>query len=104
MVEFWVECKRFPRYSVSNYGQVRNNRTGRDVRSFLDVAGYRQYALYGKYGYQMKALAHELVAEAFFANYRHGMGVTHENGVLHDDSVVNLSINSGPPQPRRRLA
>jgi len=99
MEEFWVVCADFPKYSVSNYGNVRNNRTGRDLQPKVRKDGYVRVYLWLN-GYQLGALVHRLVAKAFFVNYSEFHSVTHMNDIRHDNSVVNLTL--GTKKIRRR--
>lgn len=94
MEEHWVVCVEFPKYSVSNYGNVRNNRTGRDLKLTVGKDGRIRLWLSVEDGFKQSVLVHHLVAQAFFENYKGDMQIKHLNGVLHDNSVINLSLGT----------
>lgn len=75
-------------YSVSSEGRVRNNHTGRILRTWVDRTGYRKISLSGGYDTGTKRVT-TLVATAFFEEYAGGR-YTHLNGNRADDRVENL--------------
>ena len=53
-------------YQVSNYGRVKNSKTGKILKPYL-TRGYLRVSLYNESGRKYK-LVHRLVAEAFLPN------------------------------------
>lgn len=69
--EEWRQCRRFPDYEVSSFGQVRRavpaSRIGHlpNAALRLDKDGYLTASIYDANGVQRRARVHRLVAEAF---------------------------------------
>lgn len=63
MAERWKQIKGFP-YSVSSLGNVRNDKTGKNLSLGVDKDGYPRVVLYGPEG-KRYVRVHKLVAEAF---------------------------------------
>lgn len=63
-MEMWAKIDGFPNYDVSDYGRVRNHRTGRIMKTSIDNNGYVVVCL-SKYGKQYLKKVHILVAEYF---------------------------------------
>ena len=57
----------FPNYEVSNFGTVRNKRTGRILKHNISDNGYC-YTNLSKQGFVKKFKIHRLVANAFLQN------------------------------------
>lgn len=80
-----IECK--PNYSISNCGQVRNDKTGRILKPHKGTSGYYQVMLGGK---TSPLYIHRLVASAFLQNKNNLPQVDHINGNKTDNRVENL--------------
>ena len=67
MVEQYKIIKDFEKYEVSNFGNIRNYKTGRILKPGINGNGYYNAMLYidGKY---FSKCIHKLVAEYFIAN------------------------------------
>ncbi len=65
MVETFKNIEGFENYSVSDYGNVRNNKTGRILKACTDRHGYKAVVLYIDKKKSNKVV-HRLVAAAFF--------------------------------------
>jgi hypothetical protein len=63
MQEVWVKIIYNNLYSVSNFGRVRNDKTGRILSTRPDKKGYARASLQGK-----EYKVHRLVAEHFIKN------------------------------------
>ena len=85
----WKDIKDFPNYEVNAYGLVRNKKTQRILKPFLNNAGYYQVGLYHE-GNRKKKLVHRLVAQAFIPNPQSKPYVNHINGHPTDNDVSNL--------------
>jgi DNA-binding XRE family transcriptional regulator len=86
--EVYLDIPGYEGYQVSNYGRVRNNRTGKILKPYL-TRGYLRVSLYNDLGRKCK-LVHRLVAEAFLPNPDNKPAVNHVNGCKTDTNVCNL--------------
>ena len=86
--EYWKDIEGFSGYQVSNYGRVKNNKTGKILKPYL-TRGYLRVSLYNDSGRKCK-LVHRLVAEAFLPNPNNKSDVNHINGCKTDANVCNL--------------
>ena len=66
----WKIITEHPTYSISNKGQVRNNKTNHLLKLNLHTKGYRQVALC-KNGNRKVKLVHRLVAQEFILRNPH---------------------------------
>lgn len=88
------------KYSVSNYGRVRNDVKG----TFLtprNLKGYQRVSLW----YNGKAndhRIHRLVAQAFLPNPENKPEVNHLNGIRNDNRLCNLEWCTGEENSRHR--
>ena len=116
----WEACPRFPRYEVSEFGDVRVRSNGKRLRGFIDPDGYIRYAIIDKGGIKRSPGAHQLVAEAYLPAMNDGkLEVAHSNGSrLHNhysnlrwassaenqaDTVIHGSSRAGEMNGRARL-
>ena len=77
-----------PKYSVSNFGRVRNNKTNK-ILSPRNLQGYQRVAFYVD-GKPTDFRIHRLVAKAFIPNPENKPQVNHINGDKTDNRVENL--------------
>lgn len=85
-MERWIVIEDYPDYEVSDYGNVRNRRTGRILKPQLNRdGGYLRVNLGNVHCY-----IHRLVAEAFCGGRHIGLDVNHINGNKYDNSARNL--------------
>lgn len=86
MKELWKKIDGHDRYSISNMGRVRNDKTGRILKTnVISNAGYCVIVLQGK-GYSI----HRLVAKHFIPNPDNLSDVNHKNEIKTDNRVENL--------------
>lgn len=85
----WRKIDGFPRYSVSDEGQVRNDLTGRILKAHPDRFGYLHLGLSNDDG-RKKRYTHRLAAEAFIPNPDGKTEVNHKDGNKRNCSVSNL--------------
>ena len=86
MIE-WKKIAGFENYSVSNTGNVRNDRTGRILKMRIGTTGYYQVMMGRKTSPQY---VHRLVAIAFIANYEGKPQVDHIDGNKLNNVYTNL--------------
>lgn len=91
MQENWKKVKGFELYSVSDQGNVRNDKTGRILKGGLDTYGYPQVILC-KNGARVNRKVHRLVAEAFVPNPDNKPQVNHIDGNKQNNAATNLEF------------
>lgn len=105
MEKIWMPVRDYINYEVSNYGDVRNARTGR----VLKLSGYGYYQVhFWKDGKRKMFLVHRLVYEAFNGPIPDGLVIDHVDGCKTNNRLENLRVctqkeNSNNPVTRTRL-
>ena len=84
----WKKIDAFPKYSVSDAGEVRNDKTGRILRLAKMSDGYLGVCLLGEK--QRTMSVHRLVATAFIPNPDNKRDINHINGDKMDNRAENL--------------
>ena len=88
-MEQYKIIKDFENYSVSNFGNIKNNKTGRILKPSIDANGYYTVSLC-KDGKSNTKKIHTLVADYFIANPYNKPFVDHINNNKLDNNVRNL--------------
>lgn len=86
-MEIFVKIKDYDNYSISNIGNVRNDKTQRILKAYTKPSGYKQVQLGRK---TIPQYVHRLVAKAFIPNEHNKPQVNHKNGNKGDNRVENL--------------
>lgn len=85
----WIKIRDFTNYSVSEYGDVRNDKTGRVLAKPLDKDGYVRYCLSeNNKRYYIKG--HRLVAEHFLDKIKGKEIVNHIDENKQNNHFTNL--------------
>lgn len=88
-MENWKNIDEYPNYSVSNLGNIRNDKRGKLLKLSMNTWGYCTVSLY-KNGIERRLSVHRLVAMSFIANPLNKKEVNHINGNKRDNSTDNL--------------
>lgn len=86
----WKPIPKFPNYSVSDSGEIKNNKTGRLLKIQKDGYGYSQISLYSaEHSKQPKTIKiHRAVLSAFCGESE--LQINHKNGIKSDNNLSNL--------------
>jgi hypothetical protein len=85
-MENWKIIKGYPNYSISNLGNVKNNKTDRVLKQHKKAGRYFAVELQPK----KQFFIHRLVAENFLENPKKLPFVNHKNGNGFDNKKENL--------------
>lgn len=90
--EEWRTVKEFPRYAVSSFGRVKNQRTGRILKQASLIKKNKTYyrVTFSADAIPQHYSVHRLVAEAFLPNPANKPQVDHINRKTTDNRVQNL--------------
>lgn len=84
----WIKISALNNYSVSDTGEVRNDKTSKKLR-LINRNGYKAVHLYNN-GLRVTKSVHRLVAEAFIPNPDNKPQVNHIDGNKQNNNVNNL--------------
>jgi hypothetical protein len=87
--EYWMPIKNYTSYSVSTYGNVRNNKTGRILKAGDNGDGYYKVILCTN-GNRQSMLIHKLVANTFIENLKNKKCVDHIDHNRVNNHISNL--------------
>ena len=83
-MEHYITIENHPNYEVSNFGNVRNKKTG-TIRQLTNRNGYKKIRLNNK-----DESVHRLVADAFFDGKHDDLQVNHIDGNKSNNHLGNL--------------
>lgn len=89
LTEIWKPIKDTDRYSISNFGRFRNNRTGYIQKPADNGHGYKLVTIYLN-GKPNRYSVHRLVADAFCLKQENQTEVDHIDGNRSNNIVENL--------------
>ena len=89
VAEVFRMIDEFPNYDISNFGLVRNRKTGRLMKTGDNGSGYLIVWLYKKKKRHVKTI-HRLVCEAFIDNPNNYKCVDHKDRCKTNNHVSNL--------------
>lgn len=80
-----------PNYEVSNYGNIRNKKSGENLKATLTNYGYRRVILRSESGDPKAYFVHRLEAHAFMEDgYSEDLTVNHKDGNKVNNYISNL--------------
>ena len=88
-MEIYLIIKDFENYSISNFGNVKNNLTGRVLKTSLCHPGYKKVNFH-KNGKSKTVYIHQLVAEAFLLNPDNKKCIDHIDNDKENNNISNL--------------
>ena len=88
-VETFVEIEGFENYEVSNLGKVRNIKSGRILKPYLNHNGYLKHHLY-RHDKQKELFLHRIIAIAFIDNPGKKPQVNHIDENKLNNDLSNL--------------
>lgn len=88
-MERWKTNPRRPGYDVSTKGRVKNNKTGRIMKTQVNDNGYEVLQLHHNKHYSSERV-HRLVAETFIEGGSPDLDVNHIDGDKLNNNVENL--------------
>lgn len=86
-MKIWKTISDHPNYEVSNYGEIRNKKTGRILKQYTNERGYLILQIDRK-----SERVHRLVANAFCKNKFDDSDVNHIDGNKKNNSASNLEF------------
>lgn len=86
-METFKKIENFENYSISDFGRVRNDKTGKFLKPYQKENGYLQIQMGRK---TMPQYVHRLVAKAFIPNDEEKPQVNHKNGDKTNNTISNL--------------
>lgn len=88
--EIWKVIKDFPKYEVSTFGNVRNIKTLKILKPYMNGGGYKKVSLMVDNTSQKTMLIHRLVAITFIPNPENKSTVNHKNHDSLNNNIENL--------------
>ena len=88
-IEIYVNIVNFPNYQISNFGNVKNIKTGRVLKPGRGLNGYLTVVLFND-GDKSTKTVHKMVASAFLENPENKRCVDHINHDKINNHISNL--------------
>ncbi len=88
--EVWKDAIGFKKYMVSNYGHIKNKKTGRLLKPTESDDGYLYITLYGDDKKYINSSIHTLICKAFHANPLNKPTVHHIDRNRRNNNINNL--------------
>ena len=88
-MSYWIDAKGFNNYEISNDGYVRNKKTKKILKPYLNrPGGYYRVDIEGKHVY-----IHKIMANSFFANCKSNDKITFIDKNRYNINLKNLKYN-----------
>lgn len=89
-LEKWKTLDEYPNYQVSDTGKVKNIRTNKELKPFINSLGYLQVDLRDVNGKRKEMLVHRLVALSFLPNPKNLPVINHIDEDPRNNMLGNL--------------
>lgn len=100
--EVWKNIEKFPNYSVSDLGNIKNIKTGNNLNPSRNLEGYEIVPLSAS-GKKENIRVHRAVALAFLSNPENKPDVDHIDRVRHNNVLSNLRWATSKEQAQNRM-
>ena len=88
-MEEWKQIQDYPNYSISSFGNVRNDKTNKILKPYNNNKGYFVVSL-SKKGIVKDFPNHRLVGTHFLPNWNNFKEIDHKNNITTDNRIYNL--------------
>jgi hypothetical protein len=85
-MEEWRQIEGKGNYSVSSFGNIRNNKTGRLLKQYINGSGYYHIDL----SYDKHLKVHQLVGKTFIENPENKLCIDHIDNNRLNNNLTNL--------------
>lgn len=82
----WKKLNKYPNYLISEYGEVKNNKTNKLIKPSINKKGYKRVDL----SYNKSILIHKLVYETFVGEINTNLVIDHIDGNKLNNHYSNL--------------
>ena len=90
-MEDWKGLSNYPNYSVSNFGNIKNNKKNSTLKPNLHKSGYLVVQLF-KEGVRRNLRVHRLIAEAFLEEFDETKYIDHIDRNKTNNKLTNLRM------------
>lgn len=103
-MEEWKIINNYPNYSISNLGNVKNNRTGKLLKGRLSRKGYLRVGLYSDDDKtkNKNISIHRLVGDSFLENPDNKSSIDHIDRNKQNNNISNLRWATNEEQSRNQ--
>jgi hypothetical protein len=90
MQEEFKIINKFSNYEISNFGNVKNIKTGKILNQYFNTDGYKTVSMKNDDGKKTKQLVHRLIGFAFIPNPNNKPYIDHINNDKANNNINNL--------------
>jgi len=90
MIEEYKQIINYPNYSISNFGNVKNNKSGRILKQHIRNSGYYFISLHFNIYSKKSISTHRLIGEYFLQNFDPKLQIDHIDRNKLNNHISNL--------------